>query len=153
MKEFRPPEEPALCADSSAGVPLVYSLTFSWSNRSIEMSFLAYITVIPATPSRRLVFRLRTRHIESPSGLRGIVYLLLAKHEHNVVLPVDLVVGLEVELDDGFENISITLKFATRNPVPKVDENAGFAKQKGLVLTQESSCLSGSKHRYCLNDI
>ena len=77
MKEFRPPEEPALCADSSAGVPLVYSLTFSWSNRSIEMSFLAYITVIPATPSRRLVFRLRTRHIESPSGLRGIVYLLL----------------------------------------------------------------------------
>ena len=76
MKEFRPPEEPALCADSSAGVPLVYSLTFSWSNRSIEMSFLAYITVIPATPSRRLVFRLRTRHIESPSGLRGIVYLL-----------------------------------------------------------------------------
>ena len=78
MKEFRPPEEPALCADSSAGVPLVYSLTFSWSNRSIEMSFLAYITVIPATPSRRLVFRLRTRHIESPSGLRGIVYLLAA---------------------------------------------------------------------------
>ena len=77
MKEFRPPEEPALCADSSAGVPLVYSLTFSWSNRSIEMSFLAYITVIPATPSRRLVFRLRTRHIESPSGLRGIVYLLI----------------------------------------------------------------------------
>ena len=76
MKEFRPPEEPALCADSSAGVPLVYSLTFSWSNRSIEMSFLAYITVISATPSRRLVFRLRTRHIESPSGLRGIVYLL-----------------------------------------------------------------------------
>ena len=41
------------------------------------MSFLAYITVIPATPSRRLVFRLRTRHIESPSGLRGIVYLYL----------------------------------------------------------------------------
>ena len=41
------------------------------------MSFLAYVTVIPATPSRRLVFRLRTRHIESPSGLRGIVYLLL----------------------------------------------------------------------------
>ena len=81
MKEFRPPEEPALCADSSAGVPLVYSLTFSWSNRSIEMSFLAYITVIPATPSRRLVFRLRTRHIESPSGLRGIVYLVL----HDVV--------------------------------------------------------------------
>ena len=40
------------------------------------MSFLPYITVIPATPSRRLVFRLRTRHIESPSGLRGIVYLL-----------------------------------------------------------------------------
>ena len=78
MKEFRPPEEPALCAASSAGVPLVYSLTFSWSNRSIEMSFLAYITVIPATPSRRLVFRLRTRHIESPSGLRGIVYLLHA---------------------------------------------------------------------------
>ena len=75
MKEFRPPEEPALCADSSAGVPHVYTLTFSWSNRSIEMSFLAYITVIPATPSRRLVFRLRTRHIESPSGLRGIVYL------------------------------------------------------------------------------
>ena len=76
MKEFRPPEEPALCADSSAGVPLVYSLTFSWSNRSIEMSILALITAIPATPSRRLVFRLRTRHIESPSGLRGIVYLL-----------------------------------------------------------------------------
>ena len=76
MKEFRPPEEPALCADSSAGVPLVYSLTFSWSNRSIEMGFLAYITVIPATPPSRLVFRLRTRHIESPSGLRGIVYLI-----------------------------------------------------------------------------
>ena len=76
MKEFRPPEEPALCADSSAGVPLVHSLNFSWSNRSIEIGILAYVTVVPATPSRCLVFRLRTRHIESPSGLRGIVYLL-----------------------------------------------------------------------------
>ena len=46
------------------------------------MCFLAYITVIPATPSRRLVFRLRTRHIESPSGLRGIVYLLLLAQAH-----------------------------------------------------------------------
>ena len=86
MKEFRPPEEPALCADSSAGVPLVYSLTIYWSNRSIEMSFLAYVTVIPATPSRRLVFRLRTRHIESPSGLRGIVYLLVLLRELAVQL-------------------------------------------------------------------
>ena len=79
MKEFRPPEEPALCADSSAGVPLVLFPYFLFLKSIYRNGYFNYTAVIPATPSRRLVFRLRTRHIESPSGLRGIVYLSIIR--------------------------------------------------------------------------